>query len=922
MTTAQITDPDLDEEFYSDESAAERSARLETTVALDPLSQTHVDQVLDKLMMVCDELSGHPLYGYQTPFARRIFESLIINDGATLTACFSRQAGKSECVANVVTTAMIMFPILARIFPELMGKFKEGVWVGAFAPVEDQADNLFGRIVARLTSERAQEILADPEIDDSVGGKRKELFLKKNGSLVRKQTCHPRATIEGRTYHLILVDECQGADEKVINKGLAPMGTATNATMVFTGTPTYEKGAFYKQIQQNKRNGTKRNARTNHFEADWKIAARWNKNYGLFVKKELLRIGEDSDEFKLSYRLIWLLDRGMFSTSDRLDELGDVSMQVVHSHHRSPIVIGIDPARKTDSTIVTAVWVGWENPDEFGYYDHRILNWLDLQGLPWEEQYFRIVEFCANYNVFAIGVDSGGVGDVVASRLRVLMPHLEIVDLGSQRPDQSTRWKHLMELMDRGKIGWPAHAKTRRLKTYRRFRQQMEDLEKNFEGPYVLAAAPREADAHDDYCVLSSAPIVVKSKGIQVAKPIGNVLRGDQVLTGEGRWRNVLATSTHSPTGSKVTIKPWGNSALVVTGNHPVLTDNGFVRADELTLSSKVLYRINRQEHGVTEIDLYPYFTQTEVKNAAKISLGGTEESEGKIRYRNPKARWLNRFIKVNDELTELLGWYAAEGSCGKHNVQFTLNAKEITELDRIEYLFSSIFGIDGMSRSSRPGATTLTISSVALRAFFQDLLPGTASQKILPTLITEAPVYLQQAFLAAFWAGDGCFTDKNVCLSTTSLTLAAQVRDMLLRQGIVATMATSRRAGRTEIIRGREVRHNHDLHLVRVAQPESVNLMAEILGKSGRKGPGVLTKRSATIEGDYLCSSLRSLEVGSWSPDEKVSNLTVEGDHTYSLPMMTTHNCDSLALACVLTRDYTMPTVQVSESPFFSRGR
>jgi hypothetical protein len=56
-----------------------------------------------------------------------------------------------------------------------------------------------------------------------------------------------------------------------------------------------------------------------------------------------------------------------------------------------------------------------------------------------------------------------------------------------------------MELMDRGKIGWPAHAKTRRLKTYRRFRQQMEDLEKNFEGPYVLAAAPKEADAHDDY---------------------------------------------------------------------------------------------------------------------------------------------------------------------------------------------------------------------------------------------------------------------------------------------------------------------------------------------------------------------------------------------------------------------------------------
>lgn len=500
----EVLDDDLDDQDFvdfADETDEERKAREETEVDLDPQSQAFVDSVVAKMLLVTDEISEHPLYPYQIPLARRVIQSLVLNDGATLTALFARQSGKTETIANAVAACMIVFPRLAKLdgFKELLGKFSEGMWVGAFAPVQDQAENLFGRIVSRLTSDTAVAFMADPEIDDAPTGGSKILKLKRSGSFVRMQTAHPRATIEGRTYHLIIIDEAQGADTKMVNKSIAPMRSATNGTIIMTGTPTYEKGVFYQSIQINKRMATKRGQRVNHFEADWKACARANPNYGRSIKQELLRIGEDSDEFKLSYRLMWLLDRGMFTTSERMDELGDKSMQVVHSWFRSPVVVGIDPARKQDSTIVTVVWVDWDNPDEFGYFDHRVLNWLDLSGTDWEEQYFRIVEFLSNYNVMAAGVDVGGMGDVVIDRLRRLMPNIDWHPLGSQRPDQSKRWKHLGELMRRNRLGWPAHAKTRRLKTYRRFRQQMEDLEQNYEGPYVLAQAPRETDAHDDY---------------------------------------------------------------------------------------------------------------------------------------------------------------------------------------------------------------------------------------------------------------------------------------------------------------------------------------------------------------------------------------------------------------------------------------
>jgi hypothetical protein len=46
---------------------------------------------------------------------------------------------------------------------------------------------------------------------------------------------------------------------------------------------------------------------------------------------------------------------------------------------------------------------------------------------------------------------------------------------------------------------WPAGAKVRRLKIWKRFRQEMEDLEILYKGPYVLAEAPSVKDAHDDY---------------------------------------------------------------------------------------------------------------------------------------------------------------------------------------------------------------------------------------------------------------------------------------------------------------------------------------------------------------------------------------------------------------------------------------
>ena len=490
---------EISPEFYQ---AEEKPVEDPVEDLLDELSQKFVDTLIDKMMDFLKVLVGHDLHAYQKPLARRIMESVIINDGEEVTALASRQSGKSETVADTVATLMILLPRLAKLYPDLLGKFKDGVWVGLFAPTESQAETLFGRAVTRLTSERAVDIMGDVEIDDSavrVGGVTRQLKLKKSGSTITMMTANPRAKIESKSFHLIVVDECQEADDFVVSKSISPMLAYYAGTMVKTGTPTTTKNNFYRSIQLNRRRQTTKGNRQNHFQWDWKDVAKFNPNYEKFIRKEMLRIGEESDEFQMSYNCKWLLERGMFITSSIMDTLGDTSQELVRVWHKTPVVVGIDPARKTDSTVVTVVWVDWDRPDEFGYFDHRILNWLEMQGDDWEEQYYQIVNFLSNYDVLAVGVDANGVGDAVAQRLKLLLPRAEVMSLTSSPSEQSKRWKHLQALIQRKMIAWPAHAKTRRLRTWKRFYQQMVDAEVQYKGPNFLVAAPDESYAHDDF---------------------------------------------------------------------------------------------------------------------------------------------------------------------------------------------------------------------------------------------------------------------------------------------------------------------------------------------------------------------------------------------------------------------------------------
>jgi hypothetical protein len=490
---AELDDEEAREALLED---SENEVEADFLGDLDTEMADFVDQVVRRTILFCEELWGHELRPYQRSMSYRIIESLILNDAEEITGLWSRQSGKSETLAVTLSGCMILFPILAKTYP-ILERYTDGMWVGLFAPVEEQSELVFSRIVTRLTSDRALDILSDPEIDEKVDGKSRIIKLS-NGSYCRRQTANPRAKIEGSTYHVIVIDEAQEADEQVVRKSVHPMLAANAGTMVKIGTPGFTKGDFYKAINLNKRRA--RGKRTNHFEYDDRVVSKYNPYYKKFIDKEKLRLGEDSEEFQMSYRLKWMLERGMLITEDDLDELADKSMALVKGWHRTPVVVGIDPARVKDSTVVTVCWVDWDFPDPAGYREHRILNWLEIHNTAWEEQYFEIMDFLDPYDIAFMGVDAQGMGSAVADRMQRLMgSRCEVTAYSSDAKTQSERWKHLIQLIQRRMLIYPGHSKARRTRVWRRFRQQMVDVEKVMKGQYLLVEAPNEREAHDDY---------------------------------------------------------------------------------------------------------------------------------------------------------------------------------------------------------------------------------------------------------------------------------------------------------------------------------------------------------------------------------------------------------------------------------------
>ena len=499
---------------------------IEVTVFAGRVKTT---DLVNMIFNFCELYSGKTMFPYQAQFSKRVIRSILLNDGEEITALFARQSGKSETIAITVGGLMIMLPQLANM-PMFAGDtrlemFKDGLWVGIFAPGKRQAEITYNRVRQRLQCKTALAVMQDPEFNLYFHTSNGQTCSLSNGSFVTCISASDQSNIEGESFKLIICEECQDISNYKIRKSIHPMGAAYNATIVKIGTATTFKGDFYDAIQRNKTNYEQKkkeyrkrgsNISTlvrNHFEYDYKVAAKYNPKYAKYVEQEMKRLGENSDEFRMAYKLEWIIERGMFVDIDKFEVAnGEPMLERVSYDKKAKHVAGIDVGGKNDDTIITIVEVDWSMPvimeertEDSGQrimyeaYNTFIVDWCCIANEPdYEIQYNMIIHYLNNFWVVRVVCDATREASL-AHRLRANL-RCEVIPYIFTTVSKSELYKLLDTEISSGRARVPCGEATKETKEYKSFMKQLGDLQKGWSGAHMVCCHGSGKDDHDDYC--------------------------------------------------------------------------------------------------------------------------------------------------------------------------------------------------------------------------------------------------------------------------------------------------------------------------------------------------------------------------------------------------------------------------------------
>lgn len=521
------------------------------------------DRLVDLILLFIEQYNAVAkieLYDYQLLFMRRIIESLLLRDGATITGLWSRQSGKSETIASMTGPLAIFLPVLARAFPgdERLNVYQTGLWVGVFAPRLQQSGYIYQRVRERADKPESHLIYNDPDIRIRLVQSRGDQVAWSNGSFVRSQTASEQSNVEGGTYHFIILDEAQLISRNKVQKEIRPMLAATNGVLCKIGTANLFRGGFLDSISYNLSREMEGGPR-NHFEFPYDVVIKQKRdryergvaegrpnpfhlNYEAWVSSQLAELGGNTDDptFKMNFRLLWqetsvgAIDKEAFLVDcpdDRV-EAGEVRM-----YRRQ--VAGFDPARVNDDPVLTVIEVGdtisYDGinallpPGETApvYQETLVVGWHEPVGVEWKEILSGVVQYLSNFAVDTLCVDGTGVGDPLAEQLQEMLPHINVVPVNFNVVSKDHLYKHYTTEISTGRFRYAAGPVTRETPEFKKFVLQHEHLEKKYSGRYMCPQAPE--GEKDDYCdsgALASHAATIAKVDMQEVEQLDNVFYG------------------------------------------------------------------------------------------------------------------------------------------------------------------------------------------------------------------------------------------------------------------------------------------------------------------------------------------------------------------------------------------------------------
>jgi ribonucleoside-diphosphate reductase alpha chain len=347
---------------------------------------------------------------------------------------------------------------------------------------------------------------------------------------------------------------------------------------------------------------------------------------------------------------------------------------------------------------------------------------------------------------------------------------------------------------------------------------------------------------------------------------IKNLKIGDKVLTHKGRFRKVVDIQTRQSTDDIYELKvKTRNTPIKITGNHPVLTNLGWVRVDELDSSLHYIATNQDIEHVGEEYTII--FDEI------------VQDQKNPTRYVATQCK----NVKITEDVAWAMGLWFAEGSKNMdankipNGIRITMGIPFKDTVEKWSRIMKENFGLNGgiyesnVIRNGKENSwLTAHINSVQLAQWFTKEFGDGCKEKNVTTWIKNLPKPVLKKFFEGFYLGDGNKTKPKQSFTISNPKLAMSLYEIGLRCGYRMGLQMQEKASKLSTTS----------HVYRV----------NIYDNQGTINLSVNNARSGIkfSDGNRYCPfTLKKL-----NHNEMVYDITVEEDHSFSVSGVIVHNC------------------------------
>ena len=392
---------------------------------------------------------------------------------------------------------------------------------------------------------------------------------------------------------------------------------------------------------------------------------------------------------------------------------------------------------------------------------------------------------------------------------------------------------------------------------------------------HTLIIADKGAEVNYVEGCFTKGTIISSNQGY---KPIEEVKVGDKVLTHRGRYKSVCHIQKRPYSGNLYMIEIYGDSTekIEVTEEHPFLS----VKRDKAREQNKRWITGWRKP---TELGHRDYLAIPRNKNR--------KSNTHRIFEIYKRGKKIKKKVPLSNEFFRLIGYYLAEGSIMSNSsyLAFSFGSHEREYIEDVEYCLKKVFGITKWNEINhkKNHGTSIVVGSVELARIFK-IFGTSCSTKSIPYWAMLEHPEKQKEIMIGLFRGDGNYFNKECAsgfkevfrLNTTSIHIARQTREILLRLGIGAFINRRDRA-----------KPRMPIYTVGITGFQMKKL-CEILGvKTENTLHNKRRKSMFFVDEDYMYVPIKKITKKRISKIQ-VYNFSVEEDESYVAGSVAVHNC------------------------------